>query len=93
MMTAPALDEAVDNVLGNAPGTLVIDLTEVQFLGSMGMASLLRAHRLAGESTVVRVVATGRRIAGVLTMTGLDHELSIHSSRDEALVTETPDVH
>ncbi len=44
MRTAPALEQALDELLDRAPRTVVVDLTEVGFLGSAGLAVLVTAY-------------------------------------------------
>jgi anti-anti-sigma regulatory factor len=63
---------------------LVIDLTEVDFLASAGMAELVRAHRLT-PSMAVRVVATGRVTLRPLELTRLADELVIAPTLSAAL--------
>jgi anti-sigma B factor antagonist len=73
---APKLRRLVDRVKRQAPSVLVIDLTEVSFLASAGMAELVRAHR-STASISVRVVATGRVTVRPLELTRLTDELVI----------------
>ena len=44
MVTAPQFEKAIDDVLADDPPTLVIDLTEVTFLASVGLQLLARAN-------------------------------------------------
>ncbi|MFF5987153.1 STAS domain-containing protein [Prauserella flavalba] len=85
MLSTPKLDEMVTTALRGKPQVLVIDLTGVTFLASAGMAALVSAQQAAGENTTVRVVATGRATARSLQVVGLDEQLPIHPTLDEAL--------
>ncbi|MEV7099731.1 STAS domain-containing protein [Amycolatopsis sp. NPDC051045] len=73
---APKLRRLVERAQRRAPSVLVIDLTEVSFLASAGMAELVRAHR-STASIAVRVVATGRVTLRPLELTRLTDELVI----------------
>lgn len=85
MATAPLLRESVLMALENDPGTLVLDLTAVTFLGSAGMSQLLEAEGLGGGRTVVRVVASGRECLRPIRLTSLDAVLPVHPTVAEAL--------
>jgi anti-sigma B factor antagonist len=73
--TTPAVDEAVAGV--SAP-LIVIDLSGVTFMGSSGLASLLRASRRAadlGGSLTLR--APSRPVRDLLEMTHLTERFEI----------------
>jgi anti-sigma B factor antagonist len=53
-------------------GTVVIDLADLTFIDSTGVAALLATHqRLRGAGRSLRVVNVGPQPAGVFDMTGL----------------------
>ncbi|NKQ54484.1 STAS domain-containing protein [Amycolatopsis sp. K13G38] len=85
VVTAPRLDERIEHALERRPPLLLIDLTGVTFLGSAGMTSLVAAHRTAGDATAVRIVAVGRSTARAMQIVGLDQQLAIFPTREEAL--------
>lgn len=84
LVLAPKVRQLVDRAQRLAPSVLVIDLTEVDFLASAGMAELVRAHRLS-TSMAVRVVATGRITLRPLELTRLTDELVIVPTLEAAL--------
>jgi anti-anti-sigma factor len=84
LVLAPKIRQLVDRAQRQAPSVLVIDLTEVDFLASAGMAELVRAHRLTA-SMAVRVVATGRVTLRPLELTRLTDELVIVPTLSAAL--------
>lgn len=84
LATAPALENAIDSTLGGKPAALVIDLSEVSFLASAGMAALVGAHQRAG-GTRIAVVADGPATSRQLRMTNLDQVFALHPTLDEAL--------
>ncbi|MET9002681.1 STAS domain-containing protein [Amycolatopsis sp. NPDC004169] len=84
---APKLRQLAERAGRLRPSVLVIDLSGVTFLASAGMAELVRAHRGAGASVPVRVVATGRITLRPLELTRLTDELAIYPSLSEALAS------
>ncbi|WP_067686172.1 STAS domain-containing protein [Nocardia jejuensis] len=82
MVSAPRLRDAVDGALLGAPTRLVMDLTEVGFLGSAGLSVLLTASEAAPGG--LRVVLS-RQAFRPIEVTGLDQVLAIFESVDAAL--------
>ncbi|WP_181780466.1 STAS domain-containing protein [Pseudonocardia pini] len=82
---APRLARAVERAARLRPALLVIDLSEVVFLASVGMAELVRAHRQLRTEIPVRIVATGRLVLRPLELTRLTDELDIHPTLATAL--------
>lgn len=89
MLTAPAFADHVRRQLagdGGSPKCLVIDLTDVTFLGSAGLAVLAEAHNLAAARSVeLRVVAPTRLVLRPLQVTGLDKLLTVVTGPDPAV--------
>lgn len=70
--TSPALDDVVEQTLARGARQVVIDLADVTFMGSSGLASLLRAHRRAAEEgSEVLLRRPSRAVSDVLDMTRL----------------------
>ncbi|WP_433781422.1 STAS domain-containing protein [Actinomycetospora sp. CA-101289] len=82
---APKLRRTVERAARLRPALLVIDLTEVTFLASVGMAELVRANRDLRGTCSVHVVASGRLVLRPLELTRLTDELAIHSTLADAL--------
>lgn len=89
MLSAPRLEETAQRALADAPPLLVLDLSGVTFLSSAGLSALVRTKTFAGENTEVHIVATGPATLRPLQLMGLDGDLDIYPTRDEAL-TATP---
>ncbi|MFF0490457.1 STAS domain-containing protein [Nocardia sp. NPDC003482] len=85
LATAPALENAIEAALGGTPAALIIDLSQVTFLASAGMAALVAAHRRAGAATRIAVVADGPATGRQLKMTNLDQVFALHPTLEEAL--------
>ncbi|HTF47104.1 MAG TPA: STAS domain-containing protein [Pseudonocardia sp.] len=63
MLTAPMLTDFLARALASRPRNLIIDITEVTFLGSSGLRALLDGQHLAGEATRVALAVTPRSAA------------------------------
>ena len=67
---------------------LVVDLGQVSFIDSVGLAVLVgAANRAAVHGGSLRVVCARPRIRQLLRLTGLDHRILLARSLDEALQT------
>lgn len=87
LFTAPVVDSNIAKHLTDRPRThLVIDLTAVDFFGSAGLATLVRAADTAAERRVELVlVAASRIVLRPLQVTGTTSVFTIVGSMAEAL--------
>lgn len=85
LQTAPRVARSLDHAVGERPPLLVVDLSQVGFLGCAGLSVLVAAHHRAGRRTCLRVVATRRVIRRPLHLTGLDQHLAVYDCLDTAL--------
>lgn len=86
--TAPRLVEelAVARAQASPPGPVVIDLTAVTFIASVGLSILIAHHRLCHQEDLeLRVVAGNRMVARTINRTGLDQTLTVFPTLTEAL--------
>lgn len=91
--TADRLKEAVTQALAESSADrVVLDLSEVSFMDSSGLAALVHAHKAAEEQRTSLVVSSPTsRLSRILDLTGLDRVLRVTATVDEALeVTRTP---
>ncbi len=85
-LTAPQLAEAVDAGLAEAPTALIVDLLEVEFLASAGMAVLLDGQRVATQlAKRFGVVADGPITNRPMVLMGLDQVISLYPNLNAAL--------
>ena len=54
LATAPVLEEAIDGLLADQPKALIVDLSGVTFLASVGLRLLVSTHEKVGESGAIR---------------------------------------
>ena len=85
---APELTAALDHAIRHTTGPFVIDLSQVGFLDSTGIASLMRARALLGrddrELALICPPGSARR---ALEVTGVDELVALYATCDE-LVSE-----
>ena len=73
---AEEFDSEIERLLRGDTKEILVDLREVEFLDSIGLRSLVAAHRRAlREGVPLWVVRGGPPVARVLRMTGLDMTL------------------
>jgi anti-sigma B factor antagonist len=85
MLSAPYLLGAIHDAFDKAPSVLIIDLTELDFMASMGMSVLAAAHEQAGRTTRFGVVADGPSTARPVELIGMDSFLWLYLTLDDAL--------
>ncbi|MFD6860451.1 STAS domain-containing protein [Rhodococcus sp. NPDC060090] len=85
LASAPLLEEEALGLLEENPSGLIIDLTDVHFLSSMGMALLMGLSKRTVDSVNFAVVAHGNATARPLELLGLSKILTIHPRLDDAL--------
>ena len=85
-LSAPQLSEAICDALGAAPAGLIVDLTDVEFLASVGMSVLLAAQEAADAMTVrFGIVADGAATSRPIRLLGIDAILVLYPPLGDAL--------
>jgi anti-anti-sigma factor len=75
--SAPQVDEAVDQLIADGAGELLIDLGEVTFIDSSGLRSLNRARKNLGNGDVVRLRNPQLGTVRLLEITGLTDQFPV----------------
>jgi anti-anti-sigma factor len=79
------LDRAFATAIFDSVGVFVVDLTEVTFLDSSGLATIMRARaRLGRENRELAVVCPPGPARRLFEVTSMDELLSMFPSRREA---------
>ena len=74
----PDFDREIDRLLRGDTREILVDLRGIEFMDSLGLRSLVRAHRLALRAGVpLWLVRGGAPVTQVLRMTGLDVTLPL----------------
>jgi anti-sigma B factor antagonist len=88
--TVQPLDDAIDDILAVGARLVTLDLTDVSFLDSTGLRSILRASDLLanhdGQLVVAGLSGAAQR---VLEISGLNDRLGHQHPDDDGLDTET----
>jgi anti-sigma B factor antagonist len=91
MYTAPALEQALEGVVGNGGTSVVLDLAEVSFIDSTVLGVLLRYRELFRElGGDLVVVSEDRRILRTFEITGLDRLFTIEGRLAEGIGAVLP---
>ena len=84
LYNAADVTAALEELAADSPSRVVIDLSEVAFVDSTALGTLVEARRQMGQSGLV-LVAPGHDVARALEVSGLDQHFTVRSSVDEAL--------
>jgi anti-anti-sigma factor len=85
MSTAPAFEAAIAGALDDDPGVLVIELSQVSFMASVGLRILAATQEKVSKSAQVAIVANTPATSRPMQLTGLDKIMSLYSTLDDAL--------
>jgi len=88
LSTAPDLEGPLEEALESGEGSVLIDLSQCEFIDSTGIALIVRAwQRLnSGENGRALVICSQNdQVRRVLEITGLELSIPVHTTRDEAL--------
>ncbi|MDT5137467.1 MAG: anti-sigma factor antagonist [Mycobacterium sp.] len=85
LVTAPALEEAIGGVVVDNPAALIIDLSGVEFLGSVGLKILAATYEKLGDKAEFGVVARGPATRRPIHLTGLDKTFPLYPTLDDAV--------
>ena len=93
-LTAGRLKDAVDTALDTAADTgsaLVVDLSDVTFFASSGLAVLIAgARKAAAVDRRLQLVVANRAVMRPLEVTGADALFDVHPDRASALTAAAP---
>jgi anti-sigma B factor antagonist len=85
LYTSPQLRDAVNGMIEEGHGRIVLDLTNVGFMDSSGLGVLVTAlKRIRERAGSLALVCPEGSVHKVLTITGLDKVFPIHRSVAEA---------
>ena len=85
LATSPPLEQLLTELIDEGPDALIMDLTAVTFLASVGLRILAETHERMGGSGKFAVVASGPATARPIQLTKLDEFLALHPTVDDAI--------
>jgi anti-anti-sigma factor len=73
LLAEPSLQDHLSELLVTQPDCLIIDLSQVSFMGATGLSVLVRTrHVAAQQGTILKLCSPSRCVARVLELLGLD---------------------
>jgi anti-anti-sigma factor len=88
LSTAPELEGPLNQALESGEGSMLIDLSQCEFIDSTGIALIVRAwqHLDSGKNGRALVLCSQNdQVRRVLEITGLELSIPVHGTRDEAI--------
>ena len=83
---APALKEAIGELVKNGPPKVVIDMEGVSFVDSTGLGSVIAAlKQIRNSQGELRLAAPNQQVRVVLELTTLDRVFPYYATVEEAL--------
>ena len=89
MLTGHILESAIESATRKAPASLIVDLTDVEFLASKGMSALMGAHNELTPDIRLVVVADGPATSRPLKLIGIAEFIDLYSTLEDALAAVT----
>lgn len=84
LLAEPALQAHVGTLLANRPECLIIDLSQVSFMGAAGLSVLIKARDTAAhQDTALKLQSLSRSAARPLQIMGLDRLFDLLSPDTE----------
>src|ERR1700759_1563025 len=90
LSTAPAFEAGIAQALEEDPPALVIELSEVIFMASVGLRILAATQEKLGKSIQLAVVADNMAASRPTELPRLDKIISLYPTFDEALTGPGP---
>jgi anti-anti-sigma factor len=86
LRSADGFEQTIDAVSGDSAGPVVVDLSGVPFMDSIGLRLLIRARRrLEREERRLVIVAGQRPVRSVFELTRTDRQLDIVDTLEDAV--------
>ncbi|MGC2655181.1 MAG: STAS domain-containing protein [Mycobacterium sp.] len=85
LKTAPTFESAITTALEEAPTVLVVELSAVDFMASVGLRILAAARERLDEAVRVVIVANNPATRRPIQLTGLDQMFSLYRTLGDAL--------
>ena len=85
LVTAPMLDTAVDEAIESSPAVLILDLSAVTFLASVGLQTLVVTHDRMSPAGRFAVVADGPATSRPIQLIKLDEMVALYPTVELAV--------
>jgi anti-sigma B factor antagonist len=88
LYNAPQVRQALMEACEDAPGRVVVDLSEVEFVDSTALGVLIEARTRLNNRRAFLLAAPGLETRRALEISGLDRHFTVHESVPEALAAK-----
>ena len=87
LASAPKLERELEAAMANADGPIVVDLSDLEFMDSTGLRTLIAGQRSASDQQRPFAIAcrADSFIARVFEVAGADRAFDLHETRGDAL--------
>ena len=85
LSTAPAFESAIATALAETPTALVVELSAVDFMASVGLRILAAARERLHDTAQLLIVANNPATRRPIQLTGLDRMFSLYRTLGDAL--------
>jgi len=86
MMETEPFKQHLEQLLAEHPSVLVLELSQLQFISSMGLGAIIAAHLNARRAgCILRLVHPSKQVREVLQITNLTKILPLYESVEQAL--------
>lgn len=85
LATAAFLSDGIEQALSKSPSAVIVDLSSVTFLASVGMSVLITARRKVSNGAHLLVVADGPYTRRPMELVGLDATIPLYTDVASAL--------
>ncbi len=86
MGTAPDLERSLDPALADSGASIMLDLSECEFIDSTGIALIVRAwQQLERAGGRLALCSHNLQVRRLLKITGVESSIPMHERRDDAL--------
>ena len=88
----PEFGTCLTSAIASGAGRVVVDLTQVTFIDSSALGTLIGAARRSAEQTnELMIVCPPGNVARIIAISGLSRVFAIYATREEALGPERND--
>ena len=88
LYNAPQVRQALTEACADAPGRVVVDLSDVEFVDSTALGVLIEARTRLNNRRAFLLAAPGLETRRALEISGLDRHFTVHESVPEALAAK-----
>jgi anti-sigma B factor antagonist len=88
LYNAPQVRDTLSGACAGAPGRIVVDLSEVEFIDSTALGVLIEARTKLDNRRAFLLAAPGLETKRALEISGLDRHFNVHESVSEALLAK-----